>query len=93
MYFYPPFVLRSAEKGEAVEIPGNTLSQHEDFASDLLRGAEQIASFLFGDPAQRRKVYHLVETSRIPIFRLGSLVCARRSILLAWIASQEKRGW
>jgi len=64
-----------------------------DLATDLLRGADEIAHFVFGDPGQRRKVYHLAETSRLPVFRLGSLLCARRSILLAWISDQERRGW
>jgi hypothetical protein len=62
-------------------------------AQDLLRGADEIADFLFGDARQRRKVYHLAETSRIPVFRLGSKLCARPSVLMAWIASQEVRGW
>jgi len=60
-------------------------------AADLLRGADQIAGFLFGDPKERRKIYHLAETSRLPVFRLGSVLCARRSILTAWIEEQERR--
>ena len=44
-------------------------------------------------PKLRRKVYYLAETSRLPVFRIGSKLCARRSVLIAWIASQEKRGW
>lgn len=60
-------------------------------ADDLLRGAEEIAAFLFGSKAQRRKVYHLAESSRLPVFRLGSVLCARRSVLMAWIAAQEQR--
>ena len=63
------------------------------FAADLLRGAEQIAEFLFGDPCERRKVYHLAETSRLPVFRLGAVLCARRSVLLEWVAHQEQRSW
>jgi hypothetical protein len=74
-----------------MEIQKTTLPGHE-LAPDLLRGADRIADFLFGDSGQRRKVYHLAETSRLPVFRLGSLLCARRSILLAWIAEQEQRG-
>jgi hypothetical protein len=27
------------------------------------------------------------------VFRLGSKLCARPSVLMAWIASQEGRGW
>ena len=67
--------------------------QSGKLAHDLLRGADQIADFLFDDARQRRKVYHLAETSRLPVFRLGSKLCARRSVLMAWIASREKRGW
>jgi hypothetical protein len=62
-----------------------------NIAEDLLRGAHQIAGFLFGDPKERRKIYHLAETSRLPVFRLGSVLCARRSTLTAWIEEQERR--
>ena len=58
-------------------------------ADDLLRGADQIAEFVFGDPRQRRKIYHAAATSRLPTFRLGSMLCARKSTLLSWIAQQE----
>lgn len=64
----------------------------QTLAPDLLRGAEEISEFLFGTRNQRRKVYHLAETSKLPLFRLGSLLCARRSVLMDWIASQERRG-
>jgi hypothetical protein len=62
-------------------------------ADDLLRGAGAIAVFLFGSATQRRKVYHLAETSRLPVFRLGSVLCARKSVLLQWVGEQDKRGW
>jgi hypothetical protein len=64
---------------------------NEALADDVLRGAEAIADFLFGDATLRRKVYHLAGTSRLPIFRLGSVLCARRTVLLHWINEQEKR--
>jgi hypothetical protein len=57
---------------------------------DILRGADDIAAFLYGDARHRRKVYNLVETDRLPHFRLGSTVCARKSVLLSWIKLQEK---
>ena len=56
---------------------------------DLLRGADQIADFMFGSPTERRKIYHLADTSNLPVFRLGALLCARRSTLMSWIESQE----
>jgi hypothetical protein len=62
-----------------------------EFASDLLRGADEIAEFLFGDRKLRRRIYHLVATSKLPVFKLGSTICARRSVLLKWIRDQENR--
>lgn len=58
---------------------------------DLLRGAEAIAAFLFGDPSQRRRVYHLTADARrrMPHFKLGAIICARKSTLLRWIEAQE----
>lgn len=67
----------------------NTTSQ--ELAEDLLRGADEIAEFIFGARGSRRKVYYLAECSRLPVFRLGSVLCARRSVLLNWIAGQESR--
>ena len=58
---------------------------------ELLEGADEIAEFMFGDPRKRRKVYHLAENSKLPVFRLGSTLCARRSVLLSWIEDQERR--
>jgi hypothetical protein len=59
-------------------------------ADDLLEGAEEIARFMFGSPDKRRRVYHLAASSDLPLFRLGEVICGRRSTLLAWIAEQEK---
>ena len=62
--------------------------------NDLLRGADAIAEFLFGDPRLRRKVYYLTSEGRVqlPHFRLGTTICARRSTLLRWIEAAEARG-
>jgi hypothetical protein len=87
-------IYRSAQPdGRQMNLSIKPSAQDGKLASDLLRGADQIADFLFGESGQRRKVYHLAETSRLPVFRLGTKLCARRSVLMAWIASQEKRGW
>jgi hypothetical protein len=59
-------------------------------SGDILYGADGIAEFLYGDRKLRRKVYNLVETERLPHFRLGAVICARRSVLLDWIKSQEE---
>lgn len=61
----------------------------QPLADDILRGADQIAAFVYGDPRKRRKVYHLAERGHIPTFRLGATICARPSVLLRWVAEQE----
>jgi hypothetical protein len=68
------------------------MKAHENdcIADDLLEGAEEIARFIFGSPNKRRRVYHLAAHSGLPLFRLGEVICGRRSTLLAWIAEQEK---
>ena len=63
--------------------------KHGTLADDLLRGAEAIALFMFGDCQKRRQVYHLAQTGQIPVFKLGSTLCARRSTLISWIEVRE----
>jgi hypothetical protein len=62
-----------------------------EFAKDMLRGAEEIAQFLYGDRKLRRAIYHHVATFRLPVFRIGSMICARKSVLLRWVKEQEER--
>jgi len=75
------------------------------FDGDLILGAVNIATYIFsqfiegtaGDEREkaiaryRRKVYHLAETSRLPIFRLGTTLAARKSALQKFVEDQEKR--
>ena len=60
-------------------------NSHE-LAEDFSRGADEIAEFIFGARGSRRKVYYLAECSRLPVLRIGSVLCARRSVLLRWIS-------
>jgi hypothetical protein len=69
-----------------------------DGAPVILHGADAIGAFLFPNepPARRkRRVYHLTsevpKADRLPTFKLGAVVCARPSTLLAWIAEREGR--
>ncbi len=57
-----------------------------NLADDLLNGAKEIAAFM-GLPA--RSIYHAIEAGTLPCFRIGAKICARKSTLLAWVASQE----
>ncbi len=60
-------------------------------AEDLLRGADAIAVFVFGDAKARRKVYYYASEAkvRMPTFRMGNVICARKSKLIDWIERQE----
>ncbi len=66
----------------------------ERLSDDMLRGAEAIAQFLLGDNStqNRRRIYHLASSKsadRLPIFRLGSELCARKSTLRETIEKRE----
>ena len=52
--------------------------QSETLAADLLSGAAEIAEFL---GTNAREVYHLAQTQRLPIGRLGRKLIASRSQL------------
>ncbi len=73
---------------EPSTVPPNS---RDELADDILEGADAIAEFLFGSRKSRRKVYYLAECSKLPVFRLGSVLCARRSVLLKFISGQEAR--
>jgi hypothetical protein len=62
-----------------------------NLADDLLVGAAAISEFMFGDRRKRRKVFYLAGRSRLPIFRLRSQLCARKSTLRKFIENQENR--
>lgn len=55
---------------------------------DLLYGAARIAEYL---GVKRSVVYHLVETDRLPSFKVGAVVCARRSRLNAAFDALEEK--
>ena len=69
----------------------DTRDTSPDFDDDILRGADEIAEFLYGDKANRRKILYLIKC-KLPVFRLGAVLCARRSVLLNWIAEQKNGG-
>ena len=65
--------------------------QSAELGQDLLFGAEAIAKFVFGDRKYRRRIYHLASSSRLPVFRLGAMLCGRKSVLLSYVTEQERR--
>ncbi len=70
-------------------IDGVFRDEDPEFWRDVLRGADAIAEFLYGDPKQRRKVYYLCEKTNFPHYVEGSRKCARRSSIRRWIEEQE----
>ncbi|MDV3253689.1 DNA-binding protein [Devosia sp. BK] len=59
----------------------------DDISEDLLFGADAIAEFLGTD---RRQVYHFHQMQYLPIFRIGSTLCCRRSTIANWILERER---
>lgn len=59
---------------------------------DLMRGASEMALFVYGDdsPPNCRRIYRLVETRQLPVFRMGDTICGRKSTFLAHFAAQER---
>jgi hypothetical protein len=71
---------------------GNTTgAETATLGDDLLHGAEAIAVFVFGNEKHRRKVYYYAGDAkvRLPVFRIGNVICARKSKLIEWIEAQE----
>jgi excisionase family DNA binding protein len=60
---------------------------HTQDALDLLYGVPKIAAYL---GLTKRATYHLVETRRIPTFKIGATVCARRASLIAALERLEQ---
>src|SRR5260221_12897076 len=63
-----------------------------DFPEDGLWGPRAIAIFLYGGDSARetRRVYCLASHSKLPFFRVGGMLCLRRSTLLEVI--EKARG-
>jgi hypothetical protein len=63
-----------------------TANLNVPLAEDILRGAAAIADFM---GFERRVIYHLASKGALPVFRMGDVICARRSTLFTWIVQQE----
>ena len=61
-------------------------SASEDEPADLLYGVPAIADYLGLTQHQAR---HNIDKGRIPTFRMGAIICARKSSLVRWLDEQE----
>lgn len=59
---------------------------NNNLADDVLKGADAIADFLGED---RRAVFYAISKGKIPHYRIGQNIRARKTTLLAWLARQE----
>jgi excisionase family DNA binding protein len=55
-----------------------TMTDTSNPLPDLLYGCEKIAAYL---GVTRRTAYHLIESGKVPAFRIGRTVCARRGTM------------
>lgn len=55
----------------------------------ILRGAREIARFVYGDSAKRGAVYAAASRGRLPVFRNGAQLCMRKDRFIEWSQEQE----
>jgi excisionase family DNA binding protein len=65
------------------------MSETENTGPDLLYGVQAIANYL---GVKRRVAYHLIETDRLPVFKIGKTVCSKRSTVSAALEQMEAAG-
>jgi hypothetical protein len=63
------------------------MNERPDISQDLIFGADAIADFL---GIERRQVYHAHQMEHLPIFRIGSTLCCRKSTIANWITEREQ---
>src|SRR5690348_6644134 len=65
----------------------------DSLGDDLLVGAAAIAKFVFGPNAHARRAHTAMASRRntLPHFHVGGRLYARKSVIIQWIADQERR--
>jgi hypothetical protein len=58
--------------------------------TDLITGAENIAEAFLGSKKKARVIYHWSEEGFAPLFKIGNVLCARRSTFAAYFAEKER---
>ena len=64
----------------------DNLADAEDLADDVLKGAAAISKFMNEDT---RSVFYMISKGRLPVYRIGESMRARKSTLRAWIANPD----
>jgi hypothetical protein len=83
----------NTEAPRPLSVNGEDLS----LANELLHGVRPISEFVYGKAPDKkaaernvRRAYHAISKGDIPTFRIGGVICARKSTILQWIAEQER---
>jgi hypothetical protein len=63
-----------------------------DISHDLIIGAEEIATWLFGAP-ERRRLYHLAERTKLPTTHVGSKIAIQKSVVRAFFWAEQSRSF
>ena len=62
------------------------MTEVAELADDLLITAEAIGKYI---GLNQRQIYNLIANSDFPAFRLGNILCARKSSIKRYIEEQE----
>jgi hypothetical protein len=66
-----------------------SVSNLDSLSADILRGADEIAEFYYGRREDRWKIYRAHKLKRLPLFRDGAVLCARKSTLREHVRQRE----
>jgi hypothetical protein len=66
---------------------------YPEFWKDLIIGAKELSTFLFGTPDKVRSAFYLGEKTTLPICRLGSKLLAQKSVIRAFFWARQRRAF
>ena len=69
------------------------MGDHTNLSDDLIFNASSISRFVFGnaDPQSVKKIYYFASTNALPIFKVGGILAARKSELIASLSAGEPK--
>ena len=70
--------------------PETSVPESESIHDDILRGARTIAREILGDETRVGTIYYQAKSGHLPTFRIGGILCARRSTLREHFRRQEE---
>jgi hypothetical protein len=71
-----------------------------DVGDDILCGARAIGLFLLPkidggrvrtEKQLQRAIFHLAAHTNLPVFKIGSRLCARKTVVIEWIKAEESK--